>query len=534
MRKLIYWLIVAGASLFACVLGEGKTIVIYGHSVPITKLSPDRGTFLYYASGYEAAHLIYDMLVNPDNNMNLCPGLAVSWEFLGKEGDVYAWLFHLRQNVFFHNGDPFNAEVVAWNVERWMDPEWYPTDRGFRDPIAGVEIIDQYTVKIVTKIPFAELPRALMFGGHAVVDPALYEKYGPEWYAINPVGTGPYKVSAFRVGEELVLTANDEYWGGRPSVDMIIFKYLPDPEARVRALLAKEVDVIDKVPPHLAMYLEAYPGFRVEKVIGSRTISLFCNLTREPLSDRRVRQAISLIVPREAIAKQLFFGAAMPADSHLTPALAGYISVGSPKQDINSALALLAEAGWRDTDGDGMLDRDGAPLKLTLLVPDGVFSMDVRVGEVVAASLEAVGIKVEMLKVEVAAYWPELRRPPSAVKWDIALFGLLPAQGGSWHVVDALFHSKYQDLTQDMPPVDWNISRYMNAEVDALIDVARDTLDQVTFLNAMARIQEILWNDMPSIPLYYDVFITAAQSKIKGPLYWTNGFLVLNNISVKP
>jgi len=523
-------LVVMAAILGSYVLATGQeSTIVYGHSVPITKLSPDRGTFLEYASAYEAAHLIYDCLVNVDPEMRPIPGLATSWEFLPDEN---AWLFHLRQGVTFHNGNPFTAEVACWNVRRWMDREIFPTDRGLRDPIIGCEVVNPATIKIYTDGVFARLPRALTFGGHAITDPQVYEEHGHEWYATHPVGTGPYRVQEFVVGKRLVLVANEQYWGGPPKVEKIVFEYLPDPNSRVQALRAGDVDVIDKVPPYLAAQLEADPKFRVESVSGSRVICLFLNLLKPPLNDVRVRKAIALAISRQEIANGIFMGYVKPADSHLAPSMPGYVSVGDITPDLDRARNLLTEAGWYDSDGDGVLDKEGKPLELTLLTPDGAFSMDVQVSEAVAASLAKVGFKINVFKTEVASYWPEIRKSPSNAKWDMALFGLLPAQGGSWHALDALYRPKLEDVTQDVPPVEWDICRYSNPEVSDLIEQAAAALDEDEFFEILERIQRILWEDMPSVPLYVDAFIAAAKAKIKGSLYWTNGFLVLNNVSV--
>jgi ABC-type transport system substrate-binding protein len=523
-------LLTVAAVSMTTVLRAGSTEVVltYGHSVPITKLSPDRGTYLQFASGYEAAILLYDELVNFDEQLNPLPGLATSWEV---SPDGKRWTLELREGVKFHNGDPFDAEVACWNIARWMDSDIYPTDRSLRDPIAGCKVVSPYVIEVAMKEPFSSFVRSLMFPGAAITTPTVYEENGHEWYATHPVGTGPFKVEEFDVGKRLVLTANDQYWGGKPTVDRIVFEYLPESYSRVAALKAGEVDVIDKVPPHMARELEAYPDFRVEGVPSTRLMKLFAYLLHEPLDDVGVRRALSLAVPRTAIAENLLMGYSIPADSHLASAMSGHVGVGTVERDLEEADRLLTAAGWADTDGDGIRDKDGRPLELTLVTPEGFFDMDVQVSEVIAGALQEVGVKVDIHKVEVGTYWADLRLKPSNCYWDLILFGYLDPIGDPYMGLDAMYRSKVEDPTADVKPVEWNISRYDNPQVEALLSELRRTFDTAQRMEIVADIQQILWEDMPSIPLYTDAFLAAAKKEVKGPLYWASGFLILSKAS---
>lgn len=500
-----------------------ETTVIYGQSISITDLDPAYGAYLNYPAGYEAAYVIYDGLVTFDKDLNIVPALAVDWEI---SDDKLSWTFHLRRGVKFHDGTPFDAEAVKVNFIRGMDPERTTTNRPQWDPWESIEVIDRYTVRAKTKEPFAFALNALAHGAGHMVSPAAIEKYNdhPEHH---PVGTGPFMLESFRVGEELTLVANREYWGGSPKVDKLIFRYISDASTRVAALLTGEVDVIDAVPPPQALRLQGEPEVNVIVVPGLRPYQINLNLMRDFFKDKKVRQALNYAISKEAIAKGIFLDFAKPADSPLAFNTTGYASVDVYEYDPQRAKELLAEAGWTDSDGDGILDKDGQPFEVTLITPDGWLPQDVAISEAVANQLGEVGIKVIINKVEKAAFWGPITAPAAQVDWDMAFFGFNPSNASGQYHLENLYFSNPDPAGS---PRAWNMMRYENPEVDQLILEAKREFDPERRAELMAEAQRIIWEDAPAIWLVVPEIISAARKGVTGVEVWPTVFTILRNV----
>lgn len=500
--------------------------VIYAQHMALTDLDPAYGAFLLSPSAYEVAFCLYDRLIGLDEHMNIVPELAERWE-VSEDGRI--WTLHLRKGVKFHDGTPCDAKAIEFNVIRLMDPTRTTTNRPQWDPWEKVEVINDYTVKLATKEPFGWALRALAHGGSAIVSPAAVEKWGDEEVAHHPVGTGPFRMQEFDVGREAVLVANKEYWKGVPKVDKLIFKYVPEASVRIAALLAGEVDVIDDVPSHEALRLERDPNIQVFHVPGLRPYQLNFFLWREPFKDKRVRQAFNYAVSKEAIAKGLFLDFAKPADSPLAFDTFGHATIGVYEYNPEKAKELLAEAGWIDSDGDGILDKNGKPLEVTILTPHGWRAQDIQVVEAVAKQLSDVGIKVTIDKVERGAFFGYITCPPSEVKWDLAFFGFTPSNASGTYHLENLYLSNPDPTTS---PWAWNMLQYSNEEVDSLIMEAKRTMDPDKRGELLAEAQRIIWDDAPAIWLVVPEIISAARTDIKGVEVWPVAFTILYNASV--
>jgi ABC-type transport system substrate-binding protein len=527
MRKHLYASAIFGLIL-ACLTAfslaqEGEKILVYGQSVPVTDLGPAYGAFLNYPAGYEVAFVLYDRLVTFDEELNIEPQLATSWE---TSDDGRTWTFKLRDGVKFHDGTDFNAEAVKFNVERMMDSERNTTNRPLWNPISGASVIDDYTVQITTAEPYSMLLNTLAHGSGAVVSPTAVEMYGDEGITTNPVGTGPYQLNSFNPGQEVVLSAFEGYWAGRPYLDQLVFRYIPEASTRIAALRSGSVHVVDGVSPQLASSLRNDPNVSVLTKPGLRPMGFVMMTQRPPLDDVRVRQALNHAVPREAIARTLFQGFAQSSDSPLAFNTFGHRGIGGYEHDPEKASALLAEAGWTDTDGDGVLDRDGEALELTIYTPEGLFPGDIDVTEVTANALGEVGIATNIVKIEKGGYWSHLRYAPAEIEWDIAMFGFNPSNAGGTYHLDALFTS---NPDESGTPAAWNIARYHNEEVDALIGEAKVTIDPQSRANLLGQVQEIVWEDSPYIWLQVNEIISAARSDIEGVEVWPVIFTVIRN-----
>jgi ABC-type transport system substrate-binding protein len=175
----------------------GRTLT-YGQSGAVNALDPAQGSFTTYPAGYEVAYCLYDRLVDFDENLKFVPQLAEAWE---AAADLKSIRFRLRKNVRFHDGTPFNAQAVRFNVERMMDKARNPTNRPLWDPVAGADVVDDHTVVIRTRAPFSQLLNSLAHGSGSQVSPAAVEKHGEKGIAQQAVGAGPYRLESFTPGQ---------------------------------------------------------------------------------------------------------------------------------------------------------------------------------------------------------------------------------------------------------------------------------------------------------------------------------------------
>lgn len=499
---------------------KSDNTLVYGQSVPVTHIGPDYGAFLRYPAGYEVGYVLFDRLVTFDADLNIRPQLAETWETAPDQKSI---VFHLRHNAVFHDGTPVDAEAVKFALERMLDPKRNTTNQPIWSPIAGADVIDQYTVRVNTKEPYALLLNTLAHGSGAIVSPTAIKKNGDDSMGQHPVGAGPYMLDSFNPGQEVVLKAFPNYWGGKPKLDKIVYRYIPEASTRIAALKTGSVDVIDDIPPHLVQSIKQDSNLDVLTKPGLRPMGLAILTTREPFNDARVRQALNYAVPVKAIADKIFFGYAHASDSPLAFNTNGHLKVGSYDYDLKRAAALLTEAGFQKGP-DGVLQRNGKPFTMKLLTSDGQFPGDLQTAEIAAHSFQQLGIKVTVDKVEKSSYWDYLRAPLADIAWDLAVFGFNPSNGaGSYHL-DALFHSNPDDKGR---PASWNIVRFRNTEVDQLIDQAKRTLDPNQYAVLLGKAQTIVWNEAPYVWLQVNDVISAKRKDVQDVQIWPIVFTIV-------
>jgi peptide/nickel transport system substrate-binding protein len=346
-----------------------------------------------------AVRHIFEGLFELDADAKLHPSLAESIRNI----DALTWEIRLRPGVRFHDGTPFEAEDVAWTFARVPT---VPNSPALFTPnvrtISSIEIKDPRTLIIRTKEP-----NPLMHFDMA--GPAILSRrvHGP-----NPatsdftsgrlaIGTGPYRFVSYSHNERLEIERNDQHWGPRQPWDRVVIRYIPQPGARTAALLAGEVDVIDYVPVQDVARLDRDGRFALFKVDSLTYVYLFPDsmrdtspfvtdrqgqpLPRNPLADRRVREALSLAIPRQAIAERLYSGLASPADQFSAPAAEHRLPNLPPlPHDPARARALLAEAGYPDG------------FRLTVHGPNGFFPSDDNLLQALAQAFTRIGIQAEV------------------------------------------------------------------------------------------------------------------------------------------
>lgn len=449
---------------------------------------------------------VIEPLITLNADMEIEPRLAESWEFV----EPNRLRFYLREGVTFHDGTPFNAEAVkfTWDRALFSDPpgRW----KSLAGPIEAVEVVDEYTVDIVAEQPYGPLLLTATMPYTGVVSPAAVEEYGED-YGRNPVGTGPFEFVEWRTNEQIVLEANEDYWRGAPELDRVVFRVVPEEGARMLALRSGEADMVLNPSPADLPGLEADPAFNVAAATGLRVFYLGFNLALPPLDDPLVRQAIVQAVDVPLIVESILEGAATEPSSVISPGVLGYADMGLLDKypyDPDRAAELLEEAGWTDTDGDGVREKDGEPLVLRMLPASGRYLKDREIAEVLQEFLRQVGIDVELDIFEWATTFTVLREEP--LPYHLFTFGWLTTTSDA----DYTLYSNYR--SDQLPPESWNSWRYSNERVDELLAEARASVDIEERESLYAEVQEILAEDLPALPIYNTIEVVALSSNVEG------------------
>ncbi|HET9028129.1 MAG TPA: ABC transporter substrate-binding protein [Trueperaceae bacterium] len=431
--------------------------------------------------GANGGHLLFNLfdgLVALSGDMTtIMPALATSWE----QVDDLTWSFTLREGVKFHNGEPFTAAAVQYSITRILDPNAVRFNTDYKQ-IGEVDVVDDYHVIIHTKVPDPNFI-AKMAGLH-IVPPVYTASVSEEEFGSHPIGTGPYHLVEWTLGQRLVLEANDDYWNGRPTVDRLVFRPIPEASTRLAELQAGTVDLIVGLNYDAIPLLDADPNLRVEANTGRRTVIMHMDLLNgaKPLQDVRVRQAMSYAIDRQLLIDSVLNGYGTPLATIFRPDMAGYSADFQPyPYDPERARELLAEAGYPDG------------FSIRFMTSDGIVTKGVEVAEALGAMLGDVGIKVDVLPVALQ------------VMRDMYIGNPEPASGK----VEPLFMFNYGAPTPDATsPLKALVQTggieafYNDPTMNALIDEYASEMNPTTRASVAHDIQEKLYNDLPIIALY--------------------------------
>lgn len=436
-------------------------------------------------STFQILNNVLETLTRYDDELNLVPGLATSWE---QSEDGLTWTFHLREGVVFSNGEPFTAEAVKFTFDRLLDPATGSGNASRVGPAGTVvNVVDDYTVEIVTPEPVGILP--VLIGTNkttGIMSPASLEDDGT---ITVPIGTGPFVISEVEGTTRILLERNEDYWQEEfPYLDAIEITPIPDDTVRETALIGGEVDWVIQVAPQSVEVLEADPNIVVPVGPQPSYDYIGVNLTREPFDDVRVRQAIAYAIDREIICEAAFFGYCDPAQEAVydeSPWNFGYSPYG---RDVERARELLAEAGLAD----------GFELEL---LPTTQFQETVRAAQVVQQNLAEIGITATINAPE----WNEWLELEGNFQYDLYLC--------SWNgLVDADDFYYLQHHSDEV----FNFTGYSNAEFDELVEEGRLTSEFEDRYELYEQANQILVDDAPYIYMYHKQDFRAYRSNVQG------------------
>ncbi len=458
-------------------------------------MQPQSGGTLIYAAGADPdsldpantdsntgeafGHMMYNYLVAFDAKVKIHPDLATEWT---QSKDGLTWTFKLRKGVKFHDGTPFNAEAVKYNFDRFLGPE-KPLKSGLHDPIIkSVDVVDEYTVRFNLKVPYAFFLNNLAHSASGIVSPTAHKKWGKD-LTLHPVGTGPFKFVEWVRGDHVTLVRNDDYYAGKPLLEKIIVKTVREDSARVLGLEAGDYDLIVRIPPEEVPRLMREGKVRIYAEQSNRALRIAFNVTKKPLDDVRVRQALNYAVNKQSIVDNIYQGMAAVVPTLVGPLVTGYAPVKGYPYDPAKAKELLAEAGYPNG------------FEISLWTPKGRYLKDYELAQAVQQQLAAVGVKAKLETFEWGNYMAIMRKPKDEAKQELYLIGWAPSTGEvRWGIYPIASCDQWR-------PQGSNDSFYCNKQMDEDIAraVASTTMQQRD--KYLREAQEILVKDPEGIYL---------------------------------
>ncbi len=429
---------------------------------------------------------IFESLLDSDNEtLAVKPRVAESWEI---SSDRLTYTFKLYKNACFSDGMPLTAQDVKFTFDKLMDPTTdAPHLRNYFQDVASCEAVDDYTVRYTCKKPYFKHLR--MLGGLEILPRHIYSQgaFNQHPNNRNPVGSGPYVFERWETGMDITLARNEKYWREKPHLLKRVFKIITNANAAFQVLERQELDYMN-LTPELWVNRASKPEFEAKfnkyKYYGSFYSYIGWNLRCPQFQDRMVRRALTMLLDRKLILETIYYG--------LGKQVTGEFFVESPEYDKSiepwpfdpaQAKQLLEGAGWRDTDGDGVRDKDGAPFRFELIVRSGS-SEDEQIATVYQEELKRAGIGMTIRSLE----WATLLERVDTRNFEAVRLGWSgpPIEGDPYQV----WHSSQADKGS-------NFVGFKNEEADLIMDQARPEFDQDKRVAMYHRFDAILHEEQP-------------------------------------
>jgi len=479
---------VAGDAIVEGTIGEASTLI------PI--LATD-------ASSFAVAGQIYNGLVKYDKDLKIIGDLAESFDI---SPDGLTITFHLRKGVKWHDGAPFTARDVLYTYRVTIDPKTPTAYAEDFKQVKSLVALDDHTVRATYGSPFAP---ALASWGTYILPAHLLEGQDitKSPLARQPVGTGPYRFKEWIAGQKIVLDANPAYFEGRPWIDRYIYRIIPDTSTMYMELKAGAIDLMNLTPVQYArqttsrQFTSRFNKFRYP---SPGYLYLGYNLRHPLFGDKRIRQAITAAINKDELIQGVLFGMGQKAVGPIVPGRWAYNpDVKDIGYDPKRAAELLALAGWKEKNADGILTRDGKPFQFTILTNQGN-QQRLMAAQIIQQRLKYVGIDVKIRIVEWATFLKEFI---DKGKFEVVMLAWNISQDPDMYDV---WHSSKTN------PGELNFIGFKNAEVDRLLVEGRGTFDIEKRKKAYFRIQEILADEQPYTFLYVPDALPVVSARIRG------------------
>lgn len=472
--------------------------------------------------GYPLSH---ELIGQPMLRYDASAGVFVpdSIESFSISEDGKTMTIKLPADYQYANGDPLNAQSIVDAINRYVELSPYSYDY---DGMESVTAVDDTTVEIVNSIGFNVMFPNFMTAFGSPWDVAAATEMGDEAFASNPVGNGLFQIKTeWAPGQDLELVRNDNFYTNNPLVENhgpsymeeALVRFITDGQTRANELEAGTVDIVYGLPASAANTMESNPDIQVFKVILPGQVSISMNVNKAPFDDANVRKAVAMAVNREQVEVALN-GAATAEYAFVNESMIAYDATaqdyakGLYPNDLDAAKALLEEAGWVDSDGDGVLDKDGEAFSVEFIVDSGS-ELQTDAAPVLQAQLKKVGIDLQITQYERGA----VRETMLAGDYQIGLYGYL------WADPDILTYR----FSEGMSP-----SQFFSDELSTMLDEARVVADPAERTAAYLDIQKYLLDEVPMIPLMSENLYIGARSWVEGIKILSPDRLVLNDVKI--
>jgi peptide/nickel transport system substrate-binding protein len=447
--------------------------------------------------------LVYNGLLRYNGQLELEGELAERWEV---SADNRILTFHLRRDVSWHDGSPFTSADVKFTYELYIDPEIPTAYAESFSQVTRVETPDPYTFVAHYDTPYAPAllswataihPRHLLEGTDVLRSPL----------SRSPVGTGPYRFGEWVSGEKIVLEANPDYFEGPPYIRRVVYRIIPDVSTQFLELQTGSLDFMGLTPLQFDRQTDT-PAFRRNynkyQYLSFGYTYLGYNLRRPLFADIRVRQALAYAIDKQELIDGVLLGYGVAATGPYKPDTWVYNpAVRHYHYDPEKARQLLAEAGWQDLSGDGILEKDGKPLSFTIVTNQGN-DLRIKTGEIIQRRFREIGVDVRLRVIEWATFLKDFINPGN---FDATILGWSggpePDQYNIWH-------------SSKTAPGQLNFIGFEHPGVDELLERGRRVFDQEQRKHYYDRLQEILAEEQPYTFLYVSEALPAVSRRFRG------------------
>lgn len=466
--------------------------ISYGDAIVISSIADVRTLVPVLASDVSSSDIcgmVFNGLVKYDKNVNIVGDLAESWDILS---DGLVIEFHLKKGVKWHDGTPLTSKDVAFTYRKLIDPNVRTPYSGDFERILKLETPDDNTVRVTYKEPFS--PALSSWGMWIMPEHILKDKdLNTTDFSRHPIGTGPYKFKSWKTGEKIELVSNHDYFEGRPYIDRYIYRIIPDDATVFLELQTLGVDLSTLSPLQYTRQTDNdffKKNYRKFKYPSFGFTYMAYNLADPKFQDVRVRSALNYAVDKNEIVDTIFFGLGrVTTGPYMMDSWAYNNDIKPAAYDPARARQLMAEAGWKDSNNDGWLEKDGKVFEFTLIVNQGNAERQ-RTAEMIQRYLKAIGVRMKIRVLEWSALINEFI---DKKRFEAVLMGWFlgrdPDNYDIWH------SSKTRQG-------EFNFIGYNNPEVDKLLEEGRRTFDQAKRQVIYHKIHRILYDEQPYMFLY--------------------------------